>query len=143
VSEPPYDAIAAKARMTDEVRKARNLLLGVALFMFGKDLYTAWDVHRDDWPEEMKRGVTLIAGIIVSYRLVLWWFARYRPRLCLSLALVGLWGFYIWLAIANADPVWLYNAPLYKVLFTYALVQGIISASRAERLRKELGEVFG
>jgi small-conductance mechanosensitive channel len=132
-----------RAELTRQLRSARGWILLVGLLGFAVEMfviYVLWNDRIDPaWPS-WRTQLTLYDAAILAYFLVLWWFARYRPVLACALALAGFGGLQIFLAIA--DPSTLGQLFVLKVLFTIALVRGIQSARNAERLRRELDDVF-
>jgi hypothetical protein len=100
-------------------------------------IYVLWNDQIDpDW----RNRLTLLDCAILAYFVALWWYAQHRPVLSCALALVGFWTEHILLAMK--DPQTLGQLLVVKVLFTIALIKGIGSAIRAERLRRQLGRVF-
>ena len=130
-----------RAELTRQLRSARGWILAVGLLNFAVEMfviYIWWNGRID--PAWRTRLTIYDAGILV-YFIALWWFAPVRPVLCCVLALAGFWALQAFLAVV--DPDTLAQNVLVKALFTIALVKGILSARRAEQLRRELGNVFG
>jgi hypothetical protein len=129
-----------RAELTRKLRRARSWILAVGLLSFAVEmfvLYIWWDGLVD--PAWRTRLAIYDAVLLVCF-LALWWFAQARPVLCCVLALALFWALHIVLAIAERDT--LGQGLVIKALFTIALVDGILSAVRAERLRREIDRVF-
>jgi hypothetical protein len=129
-----------RAELTRQLRSARGWILAVGLLNFAVEMfviYIWWDGQID--PAWRTRLTIYDAGIL-AYFIALWWFAQVRPVLCCALALAGFWALQAFLAVV--DPHTLAQNVLVKALFTIALVKGMLSARRAERLRRELDSVF-
>ena len=129
-----------RAELTRKLRRARGWILAVGLLNFGVEmfvLYIWWDGQVDPaWRTQL----SLYDAALLACFLALWWFAQYRPVLCCVLALAVFWALHVVIAIADRNT--LADGLMIKALFTIALVDGILSALRAERLRRELGRVF-
>jgi hypothetical protein len=136
------DAAQAKQReLTIELRRARGWILGVGIAGYVTDMIATWtSKDMELMPNEVKNWISLFAGAFLAVFVALWWFARVRPRTCCILALLIYWGLQTF-AIAM-DSSMLYKGILLKVLFTWALIKGIMSARRAATLKEELAEVF-
>jgi len=129
------------AEMNQELRRARGWLLGVGIVMFVVGLAEIYGRRGAEDHEPLVKHIAAgFMGVILIIFLALWWFAKRKPKLCLSLALVFYWGLQIWNGIV--DPTTLYQSILLKVLFTMALVKGIASAGRVEVLREQVVKVF-
>ena len=130
-----------RAEMNKELRRARGWLLAVGLIMF---LYDMAMVHLGDAGDRMnttgKTVATVIDGLVLAIFVALWWFAKRKPRLCLTLGLVLYWA--IQLLAAYGDPKTLFGGLILKIGFTVALVKGIQTAGRVELLRDQLVDVF-
>ena len=137
------DTDRKRLEMSAELRRARAWILGVGIVMYGVDMYLNWTQHADDWTAGLRYRASLIAGCVLLAFVALWWFARKWPRTCCVLALVVYWGIHVAAAIATGDPAELAKGALIKVLFTLALIKGIMSARNAAAMRAELEEVFG
>lgn len=127
--------------LTRQLRSARGWILVVGLLGFAVDIFVIYVLWNDRIAPAWRSRLTIYDAAILAYFIALWWFAQYRPVLCCVLALVGFWALQIFLAVV--DPTTLSQLFVVKVLFTIALVKGIQSARHAERLRRELGQVFG
>ena len=131
--------------MTAELRRARGWILGVGLVMFGFGMIAIYGVNRDVLPEDVKaRAAMILLGILaffVAMFFVSWW----RPVLACVLALCGFWALHVYFAAQDGASIVdaVVEGIFMKVLFTIALIQGIKSANRAERLKQELSRVFG
>jgi hypothetical protein len=134
------DALDPRQEMTSELRRARGWLLGVGILQFVVDMIMIHGVYGDRLPADLKTNATLLdLGILVGF-VALWWFARVKPKLCLTLGLVLFWGVHLYNAIQ--DPTTLYKGIIVKIFFTMALVRGLKSASRAQLLHEQLAKVF-
>jgi hypothetical protein len=147
---PERDAAAEAAaterkrvELTAELRRARGWILGVGIVLFAFDMFYVWGKPNDDWPAWLKYQISLLDGIILLMFVALWWFAQKKPRLCCILALALYWGLQVWLAWITKDWSQLAKGPLIKILFTFALIQGIKNAHNAEKMRADLAQVFG
>ena len=127
--------------LTQQLRRARGWILVVGLLGFAVDIFVIYVLWNERIAPDWRTRLTLYDGAILAYFLALWWFAHYRPVLSCVLALAGFWALQVFLAVV--DPDTLAQNVLVKALFTIALVKGILSARRAEQLRRELGNVFG
>jgi len=130
-----------RAELTRQLRSARGWILVVGLLGFAVDIFVIYIWWNDRIAPDWRNRLTLYDAAILAYFIALWWFAQYRPVLCCVLALAGFWALQVFLAVV--DPDTLAQNVLVKALFTIALVKGILSARRAEQLRRELGNVFG
>ena len=129
------------AEMNKELRRARGWLLAVGILMLILNLVGVYATKDSDaMPAAAKAIGALISGVIFAAFLALWWFAKRKPKLCLTLGLVLYWGLQIWNAFY--DPSTLYQGIILKILFTGALVKGIQSAGRAEVLHEQVVKVF-
>lgn len=130
-----------QTEMTNELRKARNWILAVGLIMFSVDMMLVYLLHGDLYTAEGKRLVLLIDLGVLGYFVGMYVLAKFKPVAGCVLALVGFWAIVLFNAVN--DPKTLASGIILKILFTMALIKGIKSASRAEQLKRELGEVFG
>lgn len=130
-----------QTEMTNELRKARNWILAVGLIMFVVDTIMVYVVGPDRFTPEGKKLITLIDLGVLGYFVGMYVLARFKPVAGCVLALVGFWGIVLFNAVS--DPKTLASGIILKIFFTLALIKGIQSASRAQQLQKELGEVFG
>lgn len=128
-----------QVEMTTELRRARGWILGVGTVMLVYNL-VAIHVVNARLPGEIKMRATAYMLGIFMFLLVMWWLAGRRPVLACVLALVGFWGLALYLTMDNGGSI--LDGILLKGLFTLALIRGIQSASRAERLKRELAQVF-
>jgi len=122
-----------------ELRKARGWLIGVGVLMFVIDMVMIHAIYE----VPMSYGglqLTLMSGGVLAVFLVLAYFVKKKPRLCLSLGLVAFWGLQLY--NASIDPSSLAKGIPIKILFTLALVKGLQSASRAETMIRDLEKVF-
>jgi hypothetical protein len=130
-----------RAEMNKELRRARGWLLAVGIVMFVVSLIQIYaDRSTADLDPTAKHIAAAIMGVILIAFLALWWFAKRKPKLCLSLGLALYWGLQIWNAFY--DPATIYQGIVLKFLFTAALVKGIASAGRVEVLREQVVKVF-
>src|SRR4029079_8629851 len=133
-------AMDKRAELTRKLRRARGWILAVGLLSFAVEmfvLYIWWDGRVDpSW----RTKLTIYDAALLAGFLALWWFAQIRPVLCCVLALALFWALHIALGIVERDT--LGQGLVIKALFTIALVDGILSAVRAERLRREIDRVF-
>lgn len=140
------DLDVKRLEMTRELRAARTWLLVVALLMFAFDMIFTLAVKMPsglaDAPAEYKNTTIGLAIFILACFLVLWFFSKLKPKLCLTIALLLYWVIQIGGAAYSGDMSILYKGIIIKVLFTMALVKGIKSAGRAERLNEEIHRVF-
>jgi len=127
--------------LTRQLRSARGWILLVGLLGFAVDIFVIYVLWNDRIAPDWRTRLTIYDGAILAYFIALWWLAQYRPVLCCVLALAGFWALQIFLAIV--DPATLSQLFVVKVLFTIALIKGIQSARHAERLRREIDQVFG
>ena len=130
-----------RAELTSQLRSARGWILVVGVLGFAVEMFVIYVLWNDRIDPAWRTRLTLYDAAILAYFIVLWWFAQYRPVLCCMLALAGVWALHAFLALV--DPHTLSQLLVVKVLFTIALIKGIQSARRAERLRRELEDVFG
>jgi peptidoglycan/LPS O-acetylase OafA/YrhL len=129
-----------RAEMNKELRRARGWLLGVGILMFLYDMVMVHLGHGAAFTSTRKAVVTAVDAVILAIFVGLWWFAKRKPRLCLTLGLVLFWA----LQLVNAwgDPKTLFGGFILKIVFTVALVKGIRTAGRVELLRDQLVNVF-
>jgi hypothetical protein len=130
-----------RAELTKQLRNARAWILVVGVLVFAVDMFVIYVLWNDHITVAWRDRLTIYDAMILAYFIALWWFAQYRPVLCCVLALAGFWALQAYLAVV--DPSTLGQLFIVKVLFTIALIKGIQSARRAERLRRELTHVFG
>ena len=133
-----------RQELTAELRRARYWILGVGILMVIVD-QILFAVMVPDWaPREIVRDarnkLLLIDGLVLAFFVAMFFLARVKPVLGCVLALVGFWGVQIWVAAQPGGSIT--HGIIVKILFTMALIKGIQSASRAERLQSELGKVF-
>jgi len=122
------------------VRRARNWILGVGIPMFVFDQLAVQVAYGDYISAEWKLKLLLIDSVVLSMFIAMYIVARTRPLAACIAALCVFWG--LQLALAVIDPASLFHGILIKVGFTLALIAGIRSAARADRLLHELAEVF-
>ena len=138
------DNALKRQELSDELRRARNWILGVGILMVVVDQIYFAVMDKTGAPEELVREVRnqllLIDGLVLAFFVGMYFLARVKPVLGCVLALVGFWGVQIWAASQPGGSIT--QGILIKILFTMALVKGIKSASRAEQLQSELGKVF-
>ena len=133
-----------RQELTTELRRARYWILGVGILMVIVD-QILFAVMVPKWaPAELVREarntLLLIDGLVLAFFVAMFFLARVKPVLGCVLALVGFWGVQIWVATQPGGSIT--HGIIVKILFTMALIKGIQSASRAERLQSELGQVF-
>jgi hypothetical protein len=138
-----------RAELTQELRRARGWILGVGIMMVVFDqIMFQIEVSKYDLSgpivDEIRNKVLLIDGILLAFFVGMFFLARVKPVLGCVLALVAFWGIQFYVASASGEDFGkaLVQGILVKILFTLALVKGIKSASRAEKLQSELGKVF-
>jgi hypothetical protein len=129
-----------RSEVNRELRRARTWLLVVAIISFLADAVLLMVVNAQRLDRTGQIVGMIISTIVLGVFLGLWWLARSRPKLGLSLALALYWILQIALSIIGDTPI--YQGFLIKILFTMALVKGIQSAGRAELLRADLEKVF-
>jgi hypothetical protein len=122
------------------VRKARNWILGVGIAMFVFDQFTIQVWHGEAIPADLKLKLLLLDAVILAIFVAIYIVARTKPLAACIAALCVFWGLHVVLAVF--DPTSLFSGIIVKVLFTLALINGIRSASRAEKLQQELAEIF-
>lgn len=130
--------------LTQELRRARNWILGVGILMVVVDqiLFAVMvpSYAPSDLVREARNQLFLIDGLVLAFFVGMYFLARVKPVLGCVLALIGFWGVQLWAASQEGGSIT--NGIIVKVLFTMALIKGIKSASRAEQLQSELGKVF-
>jgi hypothetical protein len=134
------DKDAIRAEMSAELKKARAWILAIGIIIFCTTALFVYVVYGDLIPDSMKTKAMIPASILLAVFIGLWVFAKQQPKLACILALVVFWGMVFY--NASIDPKSLAQGIILKVFFTLALINGLKSASRAESLSKELGEVF-
>lgn len=129
------------AEMNKELRRARGWLLAVGILTFLVGLFEVYGQRGNEGVDPVAKHIAAgIVGLILLAYLALWWFAKRKPKLCLSLGLALYWSLQIFAAFN--DPSTIYKGIFLKVLFTVALVKGISSAGRVEVLREQVVKVF-
>lgn len=126
--------------MTAELRRARGWILGVGLVGFGFDMLWLFVIN-SNLPRSIQMQFTMYSVIVLGFFIAMWVLARWKPVLACALALAGFWALQLYVASQNGASI--FQGILIKVLFTLALIKGIKSANRAERLKKELSQIFG
>lgn len=138
------DDAGKQLELTQELRRARNWILGVGILMVVVDqiLFTVMvpSYAPADLVAKARNQLFLIDGIVLAFFVGMYFLARVKPVLGCVLALIGFWGVQIWAAAQPGGSIT--HGIIVKVLFTLALIRGIKSASRAEQLQSELGKVF-
>ena len=129
-----------RAELTRQLRSARGWILAVGLLNFAVEMFVVYIWWNGRIDPAWRTRLLLYDTAILAYFMALWWCAQYRPVLCCILAVAGFWALQILIAIADQNT--LAEGLVIKVLFTIALIKGIQSAVRAERLRRELDRVF-
>jgi hypothetical protein len=132
---------AKQEQMTRELRKARNWILGVGIFMFVVDMIYIFGIYGNQLPSAWKTKFLTIDLVVLGFFVGMYVLAYSQPRLACILALCGFWGLQLYMTAVYNVPI--YSGIIIKILFTVALVNGIKSASNAETLKKELEQVFG
>ena len=134
----------AKQELSDELRRARNWILGVGIMMFVIDTIMIQGVYGNRLPSEWKMKLLVIDLVILGVFIGLYVLARSQPKLACVLALVGYWGLQFGVAAWTGDITSLFTQGiLIKIMFTAALIRGLKSANRAVMLQSELERVFG
>ena len=130
--------------LTQELRRARNWILGVGILMVVVDQILFAVLVPAGAPEDLvskaRNQLFMIDGIVLAFFVGMYFLARVKPVIGCVLALIGFWGIQLWAASQDGGSIT--NGIIVKVLFTMALIKGIKSASRAEQLQSELGKVF-
>jgi len=129
-----------QVEMTTELRRARGWILGVGAVMFGFNLLSLYVVNGELYPADVKARAAMYALGIFTFFLAMWLLAGWRPVLACVLALLGFWGLSLYMTVQDGSSI--LHGIVMKVLFTLALIRGILSASRAEHLKRELAQVF-
>jgi hypothetical protein len=129
-----------RAELTRQLRSARGWILAVGLLNFAVEMFVVYIWWNGRIDPAWRTRLLLYDTAILAYFVALWWFAQYRPVLCCILAVAGFWALQVLIAVADRDT--LAQNVLLKALFTIALIKGILSAVRVERLRRELDRVF-
>lgn len=139
------DDAGKQLELTQELRRARNWILGVGILMVVVDqimfqvMVSKYGVS-GSIVDEARNQLFLIDGIVLAFFVGMFFLAKHKPVLGCVLALIGFWGVQLWAASQEGGSIT--NGIIIKVLFTMALIKGIKSASRAEQLQSELGKVF-
>ena len=130
--------------LTQELRRARNWILGVGILMVVVDqiLFAVMvpSYAPADLVAKARNQLFLIDGIVLAFFVGMYFLARVKPVIACVLALIGFWGIQLWAASESGGSI--FQGIIVKILFTLALIRGIKSASRAEQLQSELGKVF-
>lgn len=129
-----------QAEMSKELTNARRALLAVGIIMFVADMIYIHAIYADRLAPDARNLLTGFAAGVLAIFVALYFFAKQRPRLCLTLGLVIFWA--IQLYNISQDPKAIAQGILLKVFFTIALVKGLKSASRAEEAKRQLEHVF-
>ena len=127
-------------QMTRELKKARTWILAVGIIMFTVDMIMLYAVYGKQLPSEWKSKIMMYDLIILGFFVGMYILAYSKPVLACVLALCGFWALHLYLASVN--PATLTQGIIMKVFFTLALINGIKSANNAEKLKKELAQVF-
>jgi hypothetical protein len=122
------------------VRKARNWILGVGIAMFVIDQFTIQIYYGELMPADWRLKFLLLDSILLAAFIAMYIVARTRPLGACIAALCVFWGLH--LVFALFDPTSLAKGIIVKILFTGALINGIRAASHAEKLQRELAEIF-
>jgi len=126
--------------MTRELRWARGWILGVGAVMLGFNLVSLYVVNGALLPDDVKaRAATYVLGIFLFF-LAMWLLAGRRPVLACVLALLGFWALSVYITVQDGSSI--LQGIMMKVLFTLALIRGIVNANRAEQLKRELAQLF-
>ncbi|CAN5480792.1 hypothetical protein BH11MYX1_BH11MYX1_23990 [soil metagenome] len=134
----------AKQELSDELRKARNWILGVGILMFVIDTIMIQGVYANRLPSEWKTKLLIVDLVILGVFVGLYVLARSQPKLACVLALVAYWGLQLGVAAWTGSVTSLFTQGIViKIMFTMALVRGLKSANRAVLLQSELERVFG
>jgi hypothetical protein len=141
LAKEPSNAETLRQTRDAAVRKARNWILGVGITMFIFDQFTIQVWYGESIPADWRLKLFLIDAVLLAIFIAMYIVARTRPLAACITALAVFWGLHAVLAVI--DPASLFNGIIVKILFTLALINGIKSASRAEKLKQELAEIFG
>lgn len=139
------DDAGKQLELTQELRRARNWILGVGIMMVVFDqimFQVEVSKYNASGPlvDELRNKLFLIDGIVLAFFVGMFFLAKAKPVIACVLALIAFWGIQIWAASESGGSI--FQGIIVKVLFTLALIRGIKSASRAEQLQSELGKVF-
>ncbi len=122
------------------LRRARGWILAVGILMFVVDQVVVELVYGGYISDAWKLKLILADTAILAFFVAMYVVARTRPLAACIASLCGFWTIHLILAMIN--PATLAQGIVVKILFTGALLGGIRSANEAERLRRDLGEVF-
>src|SRR5262245_41408534 len=122
------------------VRRARGWILGVGIMMFVVDQFFIHVLYGSYISDGWKLKLFLIDTVILLFFIAMFVLAKTKPLAACIAALCGFWALHLTLAVIN--PGSLFQGILPKVLFTIALVGGIQSANRAQKLQDQLAEIF-
>jgi hypothetical protein len=139
------DDSGKQLELTQELRRARNWILGVGIMMVVFDqIMFQYQVSKFNASgplvDELRTKILIIDGVVLAFFVGMYFLARVKPVIACVLALIAFWGIQIWAASQSGESI--FQGIIVKVLFTLALIRGIKSASRAEQLQSELGKVF-
>src|SRR5688500_15750987 len=109
--------------LTQELRRARNWILGVGILMVVVDqIYFAVMVPAGADPDlvsKVRNQLFLIDGVVLAFFVGMYFLARVKPVMGCVLALVGFWGVQLYAAAQPGGSIT--QGILIKVLFTLAL----------------------
>ncbi|HVK73884.1 MAG TPA: hypothetical protein VM734_11220 [Kofleriaceae bacterium] len=126
--------------MSKELTTARRALLAVGIIMFIMDMLVVHALQKDQLAPSDRNLISLLSLFVLGIFVGLYFFAKTRPRIALTLGLVIFWGIQIF--NITQDPKAITQGIVLKIFFTLALVKGLKSAGRAEELKRQLGHVF-
>jgi hypothetical protein len=138
------DDAGKRLELTQELKRARNWILGVGILMVVFDqIYFAISIPAGADPDlvsQARNWLFKVDGVVLAFFVGMYFLARVKPVVACVLALIGFWGLALW--AVQFDPTQLWRGIVIKILFTMALVRGIKSANRAQQLQTELGQIF-
>jgi hypothetical protein len=122
------------------VRKARNWILGVGIAMFVIDQFMIQIYYGERIAADWRLKILLLDAVLLAIFIAMYIIARTKPLAACIAALCVFWGMHLVLALF--DPTSLVQGIIVKILFTGALISGIRAASHAQKLQRELAEIF-
>ena len=138
------DDAGKRLELTQELKRARNWILGVGILMVVFDqIYFAISIPAGADPDlvsQARNWLFKVDGVVLAFFVGMYFLARVKPVVACVLALIGFWGLSLWAIDFDLTQLW--RGLAVNVLFTFFLIRGVISANRAQQLQTELGQIF-
>src|SRR5512139_1272355 len=103
------DDAGKRLELTQELRRARNWILGVGILMVVVDQIMFAVLVPSYAPADLvakaRNMLFLIDGIVLAFFVGMYFLARVKPVIACTLALIGYWGIHLWAASVDGTSI--------------------------------------